>query len=336
MPFITQPVPAETFTGRKSAIEFVTGRLANYYRESSCIAGGPLTGKTSLLRHLAQSAACGELPGLKGSCRVFFDGFSVGVSMKPSGFWAGILRELQKNPKAAPLQALLQAKLDKAKAEQIDLYDLEDVFDDFAKAQVPVVVFINNFEVLLNSEHFNPPNDFFHLIRSLGQREPRGVSFVITTYRKLLDLWDPNKGASPFYNIIMNVPVGLMEDQEIREFLKSGFDDLGLPLDADIEETILEASEAHPYLVNFLADLCARTLKAGKTIDGQMLEDAFVDPNGSVVSLIKQIHNCLTPAERSLLKLLDTNAAKLTEVQKDYLRDLRAYGLLPPGLKSKL
>jgi hypothetical protein len=302
MPFdIGAPLAPDGFVGRKKAIDHVSGRLGEYTRQSTCLAGGPLTGKTSLLRYLAQSDVSANLPGLNGACRVFFDGYSVGVSMLPSGFWGGIFRGLQANPNAAPLQDLLADKLAKAKANQIDLYDLEDVFDEFAKAKMPVVIFINNFEILLQNSHFWPPYDFFHLVRSLGQREPRGVSFVITTYRKLLDLWDPNKGASPFYNIIGNVPVGLLEDDEIRQFLKNGFDELGLPLEADVEETIIEASEGHPYLVNYVAGLLVEWLKAGKAIGEKMLEDAFQDPEGPVVNLIRQIRGCLSPTEKALL-----------------------------------
>jgi len=335
MPFaINAPLAPDRFVGRKKAIDYVSGRLAEYSRQSTCLAGGPLTGKTSLLRYLAQANASADLPGLKDSCRVLFDGFSVGVSMLPSGFWAGILRGLQANPKTAPaLQPLLTDKLTKAKADQIDVYDLEDVFDAFVSAKMPVIIFINNFEVLLQSSHFWPPNDFFHQVRSLGQRD---VSFVITTYRKLLDLWDPNKGASPFYNVFTNFSVGLLEEDEIRQFLKSGFNDLELPLEPDVEEVIIEGSEGHPYLVNYLAQLCTDCLKAGKVIEVKMLEDAFQDPSGPVVSLIHQIRGCLSPSEKALLDTLGTNPSKLTENQKNYLRDLRTYGLLPPGLKSIL
>ncbi len=333
---INAPLAPDRFVGRKKAIEHVSGRLAEYTRQSTCLAGGPLTGKTSLLRYLAQADSSADLPGLKDSCRVFFEGFSVGVSMLPSGFWAGILRGLQANPKSGALQPLLTDKLAKAKADQIDVYDLEDVFDGFAEAKMPVIIFINNFEVLLQSSHFWPPNDFFHQVRSLGQREPRGVSFVITTYRQVLDLWDPSKGASPFYNVFANFSVGLLEEDEIRHFLKIGFDELGLPLDADVEKVIMEGSEGHPYLVNYLAQLCTECLAAGKTIEGKMLEEAFQDPNGPVINLIRQIRGSLTPSEKALLDTLETNPGKLTETQKTYLRDLRTYGLLPPGLKSKL
>jgi len=322
------PLSTQKFFGRGKAIQMVAERLASDSRGSSCLTGGPQTGKTSLLRYLCDSATAGNMVGLKGSCRVFYDAYVVGVGMKPAGFWTGVMKLLANHPATGALKDEMTERFEKAKANGIDLFDLEDVFDAYAKGNTPVVLFIDNFDILLRNQNFWPPDDFFHILRSLSQRVPRGLSFVVGSSRRLLDLWDPNKGASPFYFIFENIPVGLYEADEMIDYLKAGFAELGVAPDPEIQKFIEKASDQHPYLLNFVAKYCAEALKQGKPVNFPELEEKYKE---AALNLTFQIREKLFTFEKDMLTLSRNNPEKLTPVQRERLRDLRAYALVPPG-----
>jgi hypothetical protein len=251
--------------------------------------------------------------------------------MTPAQFWAGVLKDLL--PKVPALQPIVAEKIEKARKEKIGIYDLEDVFDACANAGTPVVLLIDDFDFLLKNGNFWPPHDFFHHVRSLGQRYPRGLSFVITTPRPLIDLWDPNKGASPFYNIFENLSVGVLSEEEIRELVRDVFAALKVNLPQDVEDVIVVASDGHPRLANYIGWICAQAIQDGSTVTAELLEQAFSNPNGPIVTLIAQIQARLSPAEKELLKAVGLNPAALTDSQRGALRKLRDYGLLPPGVR---
>jgi len=330
---VATPLQPETFQGRQQTIQQVSARLAHPNFQSTCLAGGPTTGKTSLLRFLAQSKAIGDQPGFKGRYRVFFQGESVGFKMKPAGFWAGVLKDLLAQVEAnAALKAVVNPALERARKGEIDIYDLEDVFEVFGKANSPVVLFVDDFDNLLRNENFWPPDDFFHHVRSLAQSVPRGLAFVITTPRALIDLWDPTRAASPFYNIFDNLLIGRIDEDEARAFVKNGFQALGLVLDAAVADQIVAIASGHPCLLNFVADVYADSFKNGKPVDA-LLNNAFQDPNGLPVTLNRQIRAQLSVFEKTMVDSLEKTPDALTVVQREQLRKLHGYGLLRPGLK---
>ena len=324
-------VHPDHFRGRAGVLKIICERLEHSQRLSTCVAGGPKTGKSSLLRYLESDRAGQQHPVLQNYIRVFFQGETIGSAMTPPQFWFGIFRELGRHVDAGPAKDLLAGALNRARQNQLEIYDLEDVFDALAREGTPVVLLIDAAVNLLTNQHFWPPNDFFHQVRALGQRVPRGLSFVFATPRALLELWDSNRGASPFYNIFVTQSLGQLDENEIRDLVRRGFAELGLASTEAIEQLVITASEGHPYLVNYVASHCAEMLQQAGMIDGAELGRAL--SSESVVILIRQIRAQLSAYERDWIDQAQANPGQLTATKRDHLSKLRKYGLLPPGLK---
>ena len=323
------PFPAEDFSGRQAIALTVCERLAQQ-QSSTCLAGGPKTGRTSLLRYLASPQAAAKFPVLGRSINVYVSADALGQTRKPSHFWADVLRELTGRVPAT-YRAAVDKNLVRARAGELDLYDLKDLFDAFGRANLPIVLLIDDFDTLLRNQHFWPPDDYFHNVRHLGSHPPHGLAFVVATSRALNELWDPNKGASPFYNIMANITIGELPDAELRQYLRDGFASAGATLEVEVEDLIVEASGGHPHLANYVATLCLQKVRAGQPVEPAELQAAFDDPAGPVVTLIREIREKLSPVERQWLDMLSKTPAKLTDSQRADLAKLRRYGLLPPG-----
>jgi hypothetical protein len=221
--------------------------------------------------------------------------------------------------------------IQKARNGNIDLYDLEDTFDTFAREDFAVALFIGDFDNLLKNDKFWPPHDFFHIVRSLGQRQPRGLAFVVGIPRPMLDLWDASKRASPFYNIFASVHIGQLKEEEIRKIVREGFSDAGLSSDQSVEDLIIAASRGHPNLVNYIASLCAEMRKNGTSISQSALSKRFGETGGPVATLIMEMRRHLSTYERQLVDRMRTGSGQVTDAQKGTLYNLLQYGLLPPG-----
>lgn len=330
---INSPIPPSEFINRSDIIKEVCRGLDDPRRISTCLVGGPKTGKTSILQYLASVYVSKRYTSPSKFFIAHLSGDSIGKTMKPSRFWTGVFKALRPNITLEILQSLLDKTLEKSEKDNIDVYDLEDLFDTFAKEDTPVLLLIDDFDIILGNESFSPPNDFFHIVRALGQREPRGLTFVITTSRPLIDLWEPTKSASPFYNIFQNIPIGRIKDGEIREVVREGFSKMGVQCDKNIEDLVINASERHPYLANYVASLCGDMLRKGSAINGSNLMEEFQKPDGPVVTLIRNIRRQLSIYEKDLLEMLKTTPHKVDELQKVHLLKLQDYGLLPPGVK---
>lgn len=328
---VGNPVPPDEFQGRADFIKTCCSRIANPLRLGTCLIGGPRTGKTSLLRYLESDYVLQGHKHIVDTYRVYFPGQSVGRTMKPNQFWEGVLRSLAKMVPQGELALLLKTKLDKS-ATGIDYFDLEDVFDAFGDKHSPVVLLIDDFESLLINEHFWPPDDFSHHVRSLLERQPRGMSWIIASPRPIYDLWDSTKGASPFYNSLMTVELGEFKDEEIREVVREGFKSMGVASNDKVEELVINASQKHPLLVNFVASFCGDCIKNGHEIDGEALETAFAQPDSPATMLCRRIREQLSPFEKELLdKAVDAGPQRMSPQELNVLRRLKKGGLLPPG-----
>jgi len=327
-----QPLLPTQFRGRDNAVSRICERLNDPQLLSTSVVGGPRTGKASLLRYLASDEACKHVAQRKSALRVFFDGQTIGHTGKPIQFWIGALRQIKDRTQDG-IHELVSSTLARADSGKLDYYDLEDLFDELAEATTPVVLFIDQFEVLLKNRNFWPPDDFFHIVRSLGQREKRGLAFVISTPRPILDLWDPTRAASPFYNIFVMVPLGGLEKNEIEDFVYRALIDASLEANPEILDLITNASDCHPSLVYALTSFCVDRLVRGEPVTPEIITETLTDPLGVFVTLIREIRSELSPIEREWLDKLEKDPQLLTEAQKGTLGRLRQFGLLPPHAK---
>ncbi len=317
------PLEPSFFVGRQNLLDQIFSRLNHSAFLSSSLVGGPQTGKTSMLRYVISEEAVNRCSSAIG---LYVDAEPLGGNASAMDFWISLFRAAQKK---APSDALDRA-LARAKQGNLDIYDLEDVFDHFAETKTPFVVAIDNFEYLLKNQNFWPPNSgFFHDARSLAQRQPRGIAYITSTSRPLLDLWDPTRGASPYYNIFANILVARMTESDVAAIVKSVFAAAGVVPSAAVKTLIAEASDMQPGLVGPVAQFLAARVAAGDAADEESLVPLFEDPNGPYIKLIRQIRTNLQPDERQLLDNLGQQT--LTESSKRLLQQLRDYGLLPPG-----
>src|SRR2546428_13304238 len=201
-------LPLAEFNSRNDLISQICQRLQHQELLSSSIVGGPKTGKTLLLRYLVTPWADAYLPPPPSFVRVYIASQLFSSSASSFDFWASVFRELRSRLQSTPLAAMLDTCLQRARDHTLDVCDLEDLFDACAGHSVPVVLLIDDFDALLKNANFWPPDKFLHVVRALGQRFPRGLAFVLATPRPLLDLWDPGRGASPYYNIFTSLPAG--------------------------------------------------------------------------------------------------------------------------------
>jgi hypothetical protein len=321
----------EQFGGRLQAVAEVCQRLENPGLLGTSVVGGPRTGKRSLLRYLASTAATKHLKVRATALRLFVEAQTIGQMGKPAQFWIGVFKGLEPLVQDN-LKQLAADKRQRAASGKLDYFDLEDLFDELAKANTPAIVFVEDFELLLRNRHFWPPDDFFHIFRSLGQRNPRGLAFVISTPRPVLDFWDPTLGASPIYHNFITVYLGRLGTQEIRDFVRRAFDDAKLQSDPSAEEVVVKASDGHPCLVSALTDFYVNKLLQGETVTEEVVAEALLDRDGVYVTLTREIRAELSPIEREWLDKLEKDSNQLKEGQRTALRRLSEFGLLPPGI----
>jgi hypothetical protein len=323
------PLPPPSFRGRKTAIDNVCERLLSAALASSSLVAGPRYGKTSLLRYLASSEA-DSLFAARPLLRVYFDAQALRRGSTDQHFWGGALRELKAHAGAKAEEAVLEAKIRRATEQNLDEFDLHDVFDSFGKRRMPVVLLVDNFESPLRNDYFWRQSVFFHHIRMLAQREPRGVAFVVATPRPLIDYWRPGS-ASPFMNIFLNQPLGPMQAEDLAARVAQALSESGVSDNkGEISAVVQEMAAGHPLVANFVLQTCLRQPRKAGHIDRDALNRTLADSEGPMVALVRRILAELLPQERQWLTALE-DGNRLTPTELRGLRRLAEYGLLPPA-----
>ncbi|MEJ0019122.1 MAG: ATP-binding protein [Acetobacteraceae bacterium] len=327
------PLSPERFVGRTNVVAQIEERLRHPEFLSSSVVGGPQIGKTSLLRYLSRSPSVRAADGAR-VLQVIYDAEILGSNATPFDFWTGALRELRSHPDAEPLADLVKSTIARAAASELDEYDLQDVFDAAARGGLRIALLIDNFDNALRNNNFWRNNDFFHHVRTLGQRMPRGLAFTVATMRPLLDYWRPGVSASPFYNIFLNFPLEMLSDAELHDHVDRVLHDHAVDdPTGTVIEMVISASRGHPLVAAYVLELSVGPMASGRPLDPDDLADRLSDPAGPLVVLSRRIREALTPSERHLLDRL-LNEEPLQPAERDRLRYLGSYGLLPPGVTA--
>jgi hypothetical protein len=211
----------DRFYGRKQEIRQILNRLLSSAHESTSLIGERRIGKTSLLNYLSDPELASAL-GLAREhfCLVYVD-FQGLTDITPQRFWQRILGKMARSicdPDLVPAIKKLAAQ------HEIDLFDLEDVFDRIHDKGMIVVLFMDEFEYVTQNPNFK--GDFFGSLRALAIHH--GVALVPATRRQLVDLCYSNElKGSPFFNIFANVILRPFTRPEMDELL-NGYSQLGL------------------------------------------------------------------------------------------------------------
>lgn len=322
------PLAPSGFHGRKDLVEQISARLCRPQVQSSTVVGGPRMGKTSLFRYLCSDRADSYFRG-KRLIRTYFDAQLVGLNSTEQDFWIGVLRSLSDKPEVKGIVNIVQEKIAKSAVGFLNKFDVFDVFDTFAASGAPVALFVDNFDTPLRNDNFWNGSDFFHNLRFLDERDPRGLCYVVATSRPLRDYWRP-AAVSQFFNTWLDFVLGPLSPEEVTEWIEYWLQDIGADDKVAIRQLVRESAYGHPFIVNFVLALCIEQIGSGRPITRTLVEERLGQPEGPGSRLVRRIFAELVPFERDMLRSIAENE-RLPPAKLRALRRLADIGLLPPG-----
>jgi hypothetical protein len=113
--------------------------------------------------------------------------------------------------------------------------------------------------------------------------------------------------------------------------VKACLDDQGIDDDGSIAATVATASAGHPLVANYVLMLCVEARERKAAIDPRAIMAKLADGDGPIVILSHRIRDALRPSERYWLDQL-LEGKPLGREEREQLRQLGAFGLLPPGV----
>lgn len=339
LPATDVPLLPQHFRGRRSIVDPVCARLRQPELLSSQVVGGPFSGKTSLLRWLASPYADEALGQAAGTVRVYVDATVLGADATPPQFWRLACRELRQSPAGAALldvqgelRTTLAAALTRAAAGQLDIFDLQDLFDGFAKLGRPVVLMVNAFDTVIANSHFLPPAEFFNQVRNLCNRSPRGLAFVVGSGRPLSDVGAAAAGPSPPYNHFGTIPMVPLCEDDVRAQLAAWAQAAGVPPSDESAAMVMRLSGGQPLLASHLMHQLVQAWSTGRVLDEAACLALITEPDGPAERLNQSILAALAARELQAVQAWSSDPGSLTDGQRTQLQRLRKFALLPPGI----
>lgn len=257
-----RPVRQQEFLGRESELLTIFNRLRN--RESTAIVGEPHIGKTSLLLRASDIVTQENFILNDGShvISVFIDLQSEGFEYTPNDFWRDILVPLQKIPSQG-----VTSILEVGKTEGYKNSVLRRLFEEVAKSNYVLAVFLDEFDILLNHPNY-ADHGFFARLRTLSTTT--GGLVIVTSSR--LSIAQMNKrgqellgnvSTSPFFNHFTEVKLGPFDDKTAEQLLNR------TPNIFTPQEILFIRSIAghHPFLLQAMA---ATLYEAAKKPEGEV------------------------------------------------------------------
>ena len=203
----------ERFIGRQEDIHQIISRLTSSAHESTSIVGERRIGKTSLLKYLSNPAVAEKIGLPKDEyCTLYID-FQGLTDITPIRFWNRVLRLLSRNISDPTIKEEIDII---KKQEEIDIFDLEDLFSLIQDQGINVILFMDEFEFITQNTNFG--SDFFGGLRALAIHY--SLSLVPSTRRELVDLCHSEEiKGSPFFNIFATVILRPFDSIEANHLL---------------------------------------------------------------------------------------------------------------------
>lgn len=342
LPADDAPLLPDCFHGRRNELDVVCGRLRQAELLSSQVIGGPCCGKTSLLRYLTSDHAGETLGSARHLIRVYVDAPPLGAESVPVDFWIHAFRELRTTESAKAVmaarpeigQALTHA-LERATKGQLDLFDLQDVFDSFAVAGYPVILLVDEFDTVIANDRYLPPAEFFNQVRNLCNRMPRGLAFVASASRPLSDVGGVAAGPSPPYNHFLTVPMEPLGEEDVRLLVDRLAARAAVTVASDAWRLLAKVSEGQPMVASRLTRKLIEASAEGRAFGLAECQSLVEDPDGPVAQLTRSILTMMNAVERQALTTAVEKPKTLTDAQRHLLYRLRKYALLPLGVDHK-
>ncbi len=236
-------------------------QLANPARGSSAVSGDPCIGKTSLLHYLCEPQVS-ERWGLSPSwCHfLYLDCHSI-VPFSETAFWRHTLRELKQYlSDDEDLSGQVQELLAQTSP---DIFDLNSLFDQIARADRLAVLMLDEFEGVVENLDQHEPRLLYHL-RSLLNRRERGLALLVATRAPLKQLCaDFRFAGSPFDNAFSAIVLPPFSEAEVDELLNQYQADFS----ATESSFLHQMAGTHPYLVQLTASLIIRARRDHTTAE---------------------------------------------------------------------
>jgi len=256
----------ERFFGRKEEIRQIVNRLLSSAHESTSVVGERRIGKTSLLKHLDTpdvAEGFGLLPDQY--CMIYID-FQGLTDITPQRFWQRILQKMERS---ICLPDLVKEIKQLRQQGDLDLFDLEDLFERIADAGLTIVLLLDEFEYVTQNPNFG--TDFFGGLRALAIHQ--NLPLVTATRRALVDLCHSEElKGSPFFNIFANVVLKPFSRAETEDMLDSYFANTEIQVTNKGKESIVQLGGGYPFFVQIAGHYLVEAMQKGLQ-DQQALED---------------------------------------------------------------
>jgi hypothetical protein len=329
---------ASFFHGRQKEVEQILGLLRN--GQSVSLIGPRRIGKSSLLLHLCR-------PGVREP-----------FGMQPSAAIFVMLdcQELGGSPPEEVYESLLMGLVDTASNADLDLEAtqhpgtyraLDRVLNEISKQNIPVVVLLDEFELLAANEHLTPY--FFARLRGLTTKY--GLAFLTTSQRPLFAITAEEEIlSSPFFNIFVTLPLGLYSDDEARSLFSSRLADNDICFSAELVSYLLDLVGPHPFFLHLGGYHAYQALSQNDELTEETFNqlDAAIEVEAD--SHLGYLWQNLTPEEQyalaitngpidslrlleqqCLLVLQDSDYQYTSEILQRYVRRQEVQGLIQAG-----
>jgi len=231
------------FYGRRWEVQQIVGRLLSSAFESTSVVGERRMGKTSLLNYISHPQVAPTLRLTPDKYLMVYIDFQGLADITPTRFWQRVLGKMARRLDDAELkESVAQVRVQ----EEIDLFDLEDLFDIVRDKELKVVLLFDEFEYITQNANFDV--DFFAGLRALATHYP--VAIVTSTCEELVELChsDDIKG-SPFFNIFGNVVLKPMSGQEVDQLLDGSLQAAPFPLATEERDYLHRLAGRQPMFV---------------------------------------------------------------------------------------
>ncbi len=236
----------DRFYGRKREIRQITDRLLSSAFESTSVVGERRIGKTSLLKYLATPQVAEEI-GLDPDYYVIvYVDFQGCVKITPARFWSRILRRVAR--KLADDELATMAK-ELGQQEEIDQFDLEDLFFEIEDLNQKLILLMDEFEYVTRNENFDL--DFFAGLRALAIHFP--LSLITATRKPLVDLCHSTAiQGSPFFNIFASLILKPFQPDETLLMIDELLTGSGVEFSEADKKRIKEYADGHPIYIQMM------------------------------------------------------------------------------------
>jgi len=259
----------DKFYGRKREIRQITDRLLSSAFESTSVVGERRIGKTSLLKYLANPRIAEELGLSPDEYVVVYVDFQGCVNITPVRFWSRILRRMARR---LADDELVSMSKEIGSREEIDQFDLEDLFFEIEDLGLKLVLLMDEFEYVTRNENFGL--DFFAGLRALAIHFP--LSLITATREPLVELChSASIQGSPFFNIFASVILRPLKTEEIHALLEGTISGSEFRFtDSDLMK-IKELADGHPIFLQMMGYYLFEGYQMG--LDGDSLYDHAIE-----------------------------------------------------------